>query len=143
GTSACDEHDLARRIKEHNFKLICVEEAQVEHFLAPADNRKWRGIGGDLNYLYEKLRYGSIWQYYKDLITTFLLFPISLLKGETDSRPIPEKYKYKQLLYTPKRILVFLKEQKFSLALKWFFYVVIDIPIRAKTKGMIEYLSQK
>ncbi|MGB5715317.1 MAG: hypothetical protein WBM44_30945, partial [Waterburya sp.] len=86
---------------------------------------------------------GSIWQYYKDLITTFLLFPISLLKGETDSRPIPEKYKYKQLLYTPKRILVFLKEQKFSLALKWFFYVVIDIPIRAKTKGMIEYLSQK
>ncbi|MDJ0844214.1 glycosyltransferase family 2 protein [Crocosphaera sp.] len=146
GTSACDEHDFARRLQKHNFKITKVKDVKVEHFLAPADNRQWRGIGGDLNYLYEKLKSGSIWQYYKDLVLSIFLLPIILNKGEAELLELlklKRKYKYKQILYTPKRILVFLKEKKMSLALQWLFYIVIDIPIRAKTKDMIEYLSRK
>ncbi|MEQ8755230.1 MAG: glycosyltransferase [Coleofasciculus sp. G1-WW12-02] len=142
-TSACDEHELARRIQKCGFKIVRATEAQAYHFLAPAENRKWRGIGGDLNYLYEKLKSGSIIEYYIDLIAAFSLsLIISLIKNEAKNAKTSRKYKYKQLLHTPTRILIFIKEREFSLALKWLFYVVIDIPIRAKTKGVIEYLSK-
>lgn len=136
-TYACDEHELARRIQKQGFKIIKCERVRANHFRAPAENRNRRGLGGDLNHLYEKVKSGSITEYYACLL---LGFPLALnrvlTKSEFDERV--RQHPYKQAFYTPYRLLVFIKQRKFSIAAKWFFYVLIDIPLRAKTSVLLE-----
>jgi glycosyltransferase involved in cell wall biosynthesis len=140
-TTACDEHEFARRIQKHGFKIIKTETAKANHFHAPAQNRNWRGIGGDLNFLYEKLKLGSLFEYYACLI---LSIPMALkrlfLKHEFDE--FVSRHPYKQVFYTPHRIFVFMLQRRFVLAAKWLFYVLIDIPLRAKTKELVEALAR-
>ncbi|HBL14123.1 MAG TPA: glycosyltransferase family 2 protein [Cyanobacteria bacterium UBA11162] len=136
-TPACDEHELARRIQKQGLKIIKCEKVQANHFHAPAENRKYRGLGGDLNHLYEKLKSGSISEYYACFILGFPLALKRLLtKGEFDKRI--RQHRYKSVLYTPYRLLVFIKQGQFSIAAKWLFYILIDIPLRAKTKTLLE-----
>lgn len=140
-TTACDEHELARRIQKQGFKIIKVETVKADHFHAPAQNRSWRGIGGDLNFLYEKVKSGSLLNYYACLI---LGIPLTLkrlfLKHEFDQSV--SQHPYKQVFYAPHRILVFILQRRFVLAAKWLFYILIDIPLRAKTKEHVEALAR-
>jgi glycosyltransferase involved in cell wall biosynthesis len=140
-STACDEHDLARRIQKHNFKIIKAKTVKADHFHAPAENRIWRGLGGDLNYLYEKLKYGSIFQYYGLFILGVLLLPNRLLK-KGDMNKNLQNHPYYQVFETPNRFLVFIKQRQLFMAAKWLFYILIDIPFRAKTKGIFESLSK-
>ncbi|GAB1545193.1 hypothetical protein NUACC21_78690 [Scytonema sp. NUACC21] len=134
---ACDEHEFMRRIQKNGYKIVHAEYAKANHFNAPSKERMWRGLGGDLNYLYENLKSGSILQYYKSLIIAVLLLPKSLFKKSEFDKQI-HQHPYKQVLETPKRILVFIKHGQFSIALQWLFYILIDIPFRAKTKEIFE-----
>jgi glycosyltransferase involved in cell wall biosynthesis len=130
-TPQCDEHEFARRLKRQGYKFMQLETAQAKHFHSPSDNRKRRGIGGDLNYLYENVKTGSIVEYYLTLIQGFfsaILFKITKTKKAVQINP-----KYKQVFLTPEHIKSFLQEGKKDIALKWLYYVLIDIPWKAKT----------
>lgn len=140
-SSACDEHELARRIQKNGFKIIKAQAVKADHFQAPAENRIWRGLGGDLNYLYEKLKYGSILQYYGLLILGFLLI-IKRLVTKAELNKHWDNHPYNQVLQTPNRLFIFIKKRQFSLAVKWLFYILIDIPFRAKTKEISESFTK-
>jgi glycosyltransferase involved in cell wall biosynthesis len=135
-TPQCDEHEFARRLKRYGYQFMQLETAQAKHFHSFADNRKRRGIGGDLNYLYENLKTGSILEYYWTLIKGFwsaLVFLITRHK-----KTINFNRRYKQLFLTPEHIRSFIQEQKLDVAIKWLYYVIIDIPFKAKTQVIIE-----
>lgn len=141
GTPSCDEHEFARRIKQHGFKFVKAETVQADHFHGPAKNRRWRGIGGDLNHLYEQLKSGSIIEYYTQFILGIPLALKRLFGGKFDERT--HQRCFKQVLYTPYRLLVFIKQREFSIALQWFFYVLVDIPLKAKTRGIVDLLARR
>lgn len=135
-TPACDEHEFARRLKRHGYKFMRLETSQAKHFHAPADNRKRRGIGGDLNYLYENLKTGSILDYYLTLIKGFLVAVVFIITR--NKKTVNINPKYKQLLLTPEHILSFIQERRLDIAIKWLYYIAIDIPFKAKTKVIME-----
>jgi glycosyltransferase involved in cell wall biosynthesis len=141
GTPACDEHEFARRIQRHGCKIAKIEKAQADHFHGPARNRSWRGVGGDLNHLYEQVKTGSLLKYYGCIVLGAMLALRQALIGSTPNEKI-QKYYYKQAIATPYRLLVFFKERRFSLAIKWFYYVLVDIPIRAKITNALESSAQ-
>lgn len=141
GTPACDEHEFARRIQRHGCRIAKIEKAQANHFHGPARNRSWRGVGGDLNHLYEQVKTGSLLEYYGCIaLGVTLVLRQALIKSDLNKKI--QKYYYKQAIATPHRLLVFLKERRFLLAMKWFYYVLIDIPIRAKTRSALESFAQ-
>jgi glycosyltransferase involved in cell wall biosynthesis len=141
GTPACDEHEFARRIQRQGCKIARIEKAQANHFHGPARNRSWRGVGGDLNHLYEQVKTGSLLEYY-GCIALGVAFALrqTLTRTKPDEKTL--KHRYTQAIATPHRLLVFLKERRFSLAIKWLYYVLIDIPIRAKAKNTLESFAQ-
>ncbi|MBD2530073.1 glycosyltransferase family 2 protein [Nostoc flagelliforme FACHB-838] len=134
---ACDEHELMRRIQRQDFKIIKVKQAQADHFHAPAENRALRGIGGDLNYLYENLKFGSIFEYYGCFIMGLVL-PLKRLISKSKFEDDLRKHPYQQVIETPIRLVAFIQNRQFDIAIKWIFYVLIDIPFRAKTKNIVE-----
>jgi GT2 family glycosyltransferase len=141
GTPACDEHDLARRIQKQGFKIIKAETVQANHFHAHAQNRSFRGLGGDLNFLYEKLRSGSLIEYYACFVLGILLILKRLFVKSDFDEFIPQ-HPYRQMIATPYRVLGFLKHFKFDIAGKWLFYTLVDIPVRAKTRGLVDWLAR-
>lgn len=140
-TYSCDEHEFMRRIQRHGFKIIKVETAKADHFHAFSKDRSWRWVGGDLNFLYENLKSGSVSEYYLCLLMGIILTFKELL---TKEKPAEKWYKhmYKEMFQTPKRLFAMLKERQFSIAIKWLFYTLVDIPLRAKTKGIIESIAR-
>jgi glycosyltransferase involved in cell wall biosynthesis len=140
GSYVCDEHDFMRQIQRDGCKIIKVDTVQADHFHAPAENRAWRGLGGDLNYVYEKLKSGSIFNYYACLLLGSLLLLKRLLTGHVDES-LSQHY-FHEVLETPKRLIVFIKQRQISIAAKWLFYILIDIPLRAKTKVISDYFAR-
>lgn len=135
-TPACDEHELARRLKRYGYKFMKLETAQANHFHAPADNRKRRGIGGDLNYLYENIKTGSVLEYYLTLIKSWLRAVEFVITRKKKTANINSKYN--QLILTPEHIWSFLRDKRITIAIKWLYYTTIDIPFKAKTQVIRE-----
>ncbi|OLP18434.1 family 2 glycosyl transferase [Leptolyngbya sp. 'hensonii'] len=136
-TYGCEEHDLARRVQRQGLKIVRAEKARANHYQAPAKDRKWRGLGGDLNFLYEALKTGSVMTYYVCLLKGIII-AIKRIRHGKDFDPTLASHPYKTALETAYLLAVLLRDRKFATAAKWLFYVLLDIPIRASIRGRIE-----
>jgi len=135
-TYGCEEHEFSRRVRKARLPLVNAELAKANHYEAPAKDRAWRGLGGDLNYLYEQVKGGSILKYYVNFILG-MLYLIQRLFGfplgqENNKNP------YKYALYAFHRIAVLVREKKLVVAGKYLYYVALDIPIKARSKRKID-----
>jgi glycosyltransferase involved in cell wall biosynthesis len=137
-TYGCEEHDFARRVQT-KLNITLAEKVRANHYQAPAKNRAWRGLGGDLNYLYEKLKQGSISNYYGCLMLGSV-YAIQRLTSDQGSKSDQQMFRrdYQEAVYALHRFLVLVKEKRFEIAIKYLFYILIDIPIRAWVQGRIE-----
>ncbi|WP_414550052.1 glycosyltransferase family 2 protein [Anabaena sp. CCY 0017] len=138
-TYVCEEHDFARRVQKAQIKIIKLDTAKSNHYQALHKNRPLRGIGGDLNYLYEKVKNNSLLEYYKSLMLGIIYiiqcFP---LKDNGDKLSYHNQMIYKEAVLSFYKIFVLIKNGKLVIASKYLFYVMLDIPIRAKIKSRIE-----
>ena len=136
-TYGCEEHDFARRVQRAQLKIIKAETVKANHYQAPAKDRAWRGLGGDLNHLYEITKRNSIWMYYKCLILG-IPYTFQRFTAKNDFEEKFHQYPYKEAIHAFYRVLVFIKEGKLEIAGKYLFYTIVDIPIRAKIRGTME-----
>ena len=136
-TYVCEEHEFARRVRKNGLKIIRAEKVKVNHYQAPSQNRIWRGLGGDLNYLYEQLKKGSLFNYYFCIFKGFYIC-IKLLSDKDSVKKSLAAHPYKTAILMIHRFLVIVKTGDLLTASKWLFYITVDIPIRAKSKTIIE-----
>lgn len=138
-TYVCEEHDFARRVQRGGAKIIKASTVKANHYQAPAKNRPWRGLGGDINHLYEQMKQNSnsVSMYYHYIFLAIILTIQRLLK-KNDVETSLNKDKLKETFSIFHDVLVLMKDKKFLLACKCLFYLLIDIPIRAKIKNRIE-----
>lgn len=132
-TYACEETEFARRVQRCGFKIVKEETVKANHYKAPSKNRVWRGIGGDLNRLYEQLKRRSLLEYY---VCLFAGIPLGIKLIFNNKKVIEDvsNHYYSGALLTFHHLLAFIKKGDFLIAIKYLFYVTIDIPIRAKIK---------
>lgn len=139
-TFGCEEQEFARRVQRANVKLLKASTARANHHHAPSKNRPWRGLGGDLNYLYEtvKVKRGSIAGYYKSLILGLHYEIQRFLKHDKDFEALSRQDTYTGAVRACHHCLVQLREGRFIVASKYFFYVIADIPLRAWARSKID-----
>lgn len=135
-TYGCEEHEFARRVQKTQAKLIQAKAVKANHYQSPAKNREWRGLGGDLNYLYEQVKLGSMLHYYGFFILG-IMHSIQRLFN-LDSKWRDDKHPYKDALNSFHRIIVLIRERRFLIAIRFLYYVAIDIPVRAWNKRKLE-----
>jgi GT2 family glycosyltransferase len=143
-TYVCEEHDFARRVQQGGAKIILAETVKANHYQAPSQNRPWRGLGGDFNYLYDQMKRedNSISMYYYSLFLGVILTIKNSFKKH-DSNQMVNKYHLHEAVLMFKNILVLIKQKKLVLATKCFFYAIIDIPVRAKLRSKNELKKSK
>jgi glycosyltransferase involved in cell wall biosynthesis len=138
-TYGCEEHDFARRVQT-KLGVISAVEAKANHYQAPAKDRAWRGLGGDLNYLYERLKRGSLLGYYSCLLLGFVYttYHLTVANGSKPSKNQLFQRDYQEAVHALRRFLVLIKERRFAIAGQYLFYVWFDIPVRAWFQRRIE-----
>ncbi|MDJ0673946.1 MAG: glycosyltransferase family 2 protein [Calothrix sp. MO_167.B42] len=136
-TYGCEEHDFARRVQREQAKIVKIAAVKANHYQAPAKDRAWRGLGGNLNYLYEKVKRGSIFEYYKSILIG-LPYAIQRLVLNYPTQGKSDKNAYQEAVNSFHQVLILLKNRKFLLASKYLFYVMADIPIKAMIRKRIE-----
>jgi glycosyltransferase involved in cell wall biosynthesis len=130
-TMLVEEHEYARRLWKANLKVIKTESAKANHYGAPSEDTPRRSFGGELNYLYEKVKKGSVAIYYSSiLLGVFAILYRSVSNYNLDHKFAHHPYRTAVLL--PKRLVSILKDGKVLVAFKYLYYVLIDIPMRAK-----------
>jgi glycosyltransferase involved in cell wall biosynthesis len=135
-TYGCEEHEFSRRVKKTQAKFIKGEMVKANHYQSPAKNRAWRGLGGDLNYLYEQVKRGSILHYYGCLMLGLIYVIHKFFKRDLSWKTYTNSYKSSlESFYT---ILLLIRERKLLIASKYIYYVTIDIPIRAWNRRRLE-----
>ncbi|MEA5516705.1 glycosyltransferase family 2 protein [Nodularia sp. UHCC 0506] len=141
-TYVCEEHDFARRVQKAKIQIIKLAKARSNHYQAPAKDRPWRSIGGDLNYLYEKVKKNSLLEYYTSLMLGLIYAIQCLFVKKNGNKPSKPSYYnwmiYKEAFLSFYKVSVMLKNGNFLIASKYLFYTMLDIPIRAKIKRSIE-----
>ena len=135
-TFGCEEHDFSRRLKKISIKLAQASAAKANHYHAPAKDRAWRGLGGDLNYLYERTKKGSILRYYSSL-SMGIIYAIQKLLKFSPQEPDTNR-SYKQAFYAFHRVFSLVRDKKILVSGKYLFFVIFDIPIRALIQRKIE-----
>jgi glycosyltransferase involved in cell wall biosynthesis len=135
-TYGCEEHDFARRVQKTQAQLIKADTVRANHYESPAKDRAWRGLGGDLNYLYEQMKSGSLLHYYRCLV----LGPIYSVHRLFTPKLTWKTYthSYKSSLECFQMTLLLLRDRKFSIAMKYLYYIAIDIPLKSWNKGRLE-----
>ncbi|NES05953.1 MAG: glycosyltransferase family 2 protein [Okeania sp. SIO2F4] len=136
-TYVTEEHEFARRVNRAKAKIIKSRDAKCNHYAQPAANRAFRGLGGDINRLYGLVKNGSIPEYYKSLFIG-LLYPIQYVSKKTDLQKVTNQNPYPQAVRAWFQILTLLKYFKFIKAGKYLFYIVINIPIKAYNRRLID-----
>ncbi|AFY44514.1 glycosyltransferase family 2 protein [Nostoc sp. PCC 7107] len=136
-TYCCEEHEFARRVQREPGKIIKIPTAKANHYQAPAKNRAWRGLGGDLNYLYEKAKYGSILKYYQSLLIGIQYTIYCIILKHKIEEDYYQHY-YREAVHSFHQILLLLRDGKLLIASKYLFNIIVDVPIRALIKRRIE-----
>lgn len=136
-TYVCEEHDFARRVQKEQGKILKIAAAKANHYQAPSKDRAWRSLGGDLNYLYEKAKKGSILKYYQSVLLG-VKFAISPIFGKYSSQKNDYQNYYQEGIDSFYKLLLILRDGKFEIGSKYLFYIMIDIPLRALIKSRIE-----
>ncbi|NJR50209.1 MAG: hypothetical protein HC780_12215 [Leptolyngbyaceae cyanobacterium CSU_1_3] len=126
-TYGCEEHDFARRLQSCGFEIFRAEQARANHYQAPAKDRAWRGLGGDLNYLYEQTKRGSIWSYYSSLASG-ILFEIQHLIAKSNAEKNLYQNPYKEAIQAFHRSLILIREGRITIAVKYLYYVFLIFP---------------
>ncbi|WP_103126014.1 glycosyltransferase family 2 protein [Nostoc cycadae] len=136
-TYCCEEHEFARRVQRQPGKIIQIPTAKANHYQAPAKNRAWRGLGGDLNYLYEKAKHGSILKYYQSLLIGIQYTIDCIIFKHKVEKDYYQHY-YREAVHSFHQVLLLLRDGKFLIASKYLFNIIVDVPIRALIKRRIE-----
>jgi glycosyltransferase involved in cell wall biosynthesis len=137
-TYVCEEHDFARRVQQAPAKIIRTPAAKANHYQAPAKNRAWRGLGGDLNYLYENSKRNSVFDYYQSLLVGLwdVIAQVTLNhKSEENISQNPCENLIHSLCY---QLLIMMRDGQWITAGKCLFYGVVDIPVKAFLQSRIE-----
>jgi glycosyltransferase involved in cell wall biosynthesis len=137
-TYVCEEHDFARRVQQAPAKIIRTPAAKANHYQAPAKNRAWRGLGGDLNYLYENSKRNSVFDYYQSLLVGLwdVIAQVTLNhKSEENISQNPCEKLIHSLCY---QLLIMMRDGQWITAGKCLFYGVVDIPVKAFLQSRIE-----
>lgn len=132
-----EEHEFARRVKRGKAKIIKTTKAKCNHYAQPSSNRPFRGLGGDLNRLYELVKKGSIPEYYKSLFKG-LFYPIQYVLKKKNLEELTNQDSYPQAVRAWFHFLNILKKLEFIKASKYLFYILIDIPIKAYNRRFID-----
>lgn len=136
-TYGCEEHDFARRVQREQAKIVKIAAVKANHYQAPAKDRAWRGLGGNLNYLYEKVKQGSILEYYKSVVSG-IPYAIQRLTLNYHTQSKSDKSTYQEAVHSFYQVLILIKHGKFLIASKYLFYVMADIPMKAMGRKRIE-----
>ncbi|MBE9210289.1 glycosyltransferase family 2 protein [Nostoc sp. LEGE 06077] len=136
-TYVCEEHEFARRVQREQGKIIKISTAKANHYQAPAKDRAWRGLGGDLNYLYEQAKHGSILKYYQSLLIG-IHYTIDRIIFKHHFEEYYYQSYYKEAVYSFYKLLLLIRASKFLIASKYLFNIIVDIPIKAFIKRRVE-----
>jgi GT2 family glycosyltransferase len=137
-TYVCEEHDFARRVQKATAKIIRTPTAKANHYQAPAKNRPWRGLGGDLNYLYENSKHNSVFDYYQSLLVGLWDVIAQVTLNHKSERNISQNPCKKLIHSLGHQLLIMMRDGKWITAGKCLFYSVVDIPVKAFLQSRIE-----
>lgn len=129
-TYGCEEHEFARRIQRVGLPVLKAPNVRANHYQAPSKDRAWRGLGGNLNHLYEQVKFGSVGQYYTALVGGIPYVLQKLAKLPDRAEHVSDRG-YEEARHALHHWLVFLRERRFSVAARYCFYLLFDIPVRA------------
>ena len=135
-TFGCEEHDFARRLQKTKIKLVKAVMVKANHYQAPAKDRAWRGLGGDLNYIYEQVKKGSVVEHYQFLLAGLGYAGKKLLGLPSDENKV--RVKCQKSVHALHNILALMRQGKLITAGKYLFFVMIDIPFRAVVRRKVE-----
>jgi glycosyltransferase involved in cell wall biosynthesis len=137
-TYGCEEHDFARRVQKAAAKIIRTPAAKANHYQAPAKNRAWRALGGDLNYLYERSKSNSVFEYYQSLLVgLWNVIVQATLNHQSEENTVQNPYK-KLIHSLCHQLLIMMRDGQWITAAKCLFYGVVDIPVKAFLQSRIE-----
>jgi glycosyltransferase involved in cell wall biosynthesis len=137
-TYVCEEHDFARRVQQAPAKIIRTPAAKANHYQAPAKNRAWRGLGGDLNYLYENSKRNSVFDYYQSLLVGLWDVTTQVTLNHKSEENISQNPCEKLIHSLCYQLLIMMRDGQWITAGKCLFYGVVDIPVKAFLQSRIE-----